>query len=113
MDMVEFRSFTKQHPNKSVVMTLEILDGGDTIMMLTKYRKGWLPKIVQAWRCFGERYTEDQADKQLRIHTTSCHKVWNGDIMIVTVDELDREEMKNYMDEVAIFCSQNLNLILD
>lgn len=113
MDMVEFREAVKHHKNKAGIMTIEILDGGDCQMMLTKYRKGWLPKIVQAWKCFGERYTEDQADKQLRIHTTTCHKQWNGDIMIVTVDELGREELKNFMDEVALFCSQNLNTVLD
>ena len=112
MNMVEFKSITEKYKNKQVIMTIEILDQGDTVLMLTRYRKHIIPKAIEGFRNLGTNYTDEQCDNQLRCLTTTCHMEWNGEMMIVPVDQLDREMMKKFMDEVTLFCAENLNIIL-
>lgn len=112
MNMVELKQSMKQYPNKKVVVTVEILDGGDVEIMRAWYRNYMLPKVVQAWRELGELYTIDQADYQLRIHSAVTCQVRGKEGGAATIEDLDRELMKRYLDEVTIFCSTNLNLIL-
>ena len=108
--MTEFRYLAKQHPNTQVIVTVEILDGGDVEQMKAWYRNYVLPKVVVAWREFGESYTTEQADLQLRRLTTVCR--YRAGAFMREVWELDREMMKRYLDEVTIFCSANLSLSL-
>ena len=111
MGMREFKQTMKKYRNKKVVVTVEVLDGGDVEVMKAWYRNYVLPKVVEAWRELGENYTTEQADIQLGLLTTTRKKS-QVDHWITSVDDLDREELKRYLDEVTIFCSTNLNLIL-
>ena len=112
MDMVEFREATKHHQNKAGIMTIEIMDGGDVIMMQTRYRKHILPKAIEGFRNLGNNYTAEQADIELVRHTVTRNKSVSGELWIIKLEDLDRELLKKYMDEVTIFMSQNLNTIV-
>ena len=112
MNMVELKDAMKQHPNKKVVVTVEILDGNDTEIMKAWYRNYVLPKVVEAWRELGENYTTEQVDWELVNHTIVRRKAAAAECWIASIDDLDRENLKRYLDEVTIFCSTNLNLIL-
>ena len=115
LNMVELREMTRQHPNQKVIVTLEILDGGDVEVMKAWYRNYVLPKVVEAWRELGENYTTEQVDVGLRSdYTTSCHIPMNNTnaVHVDSVDDLDRERLKRYLDEVTIFAATNLNLAL-
>jgi hypothetical protein len=115
MSMLEFKQAMKQYPNKKAVVTVEILDGGDVEIMKAWYRNYVLPKVVEAWRELGENYTTEQVDVGLRSdYTTSCHIPMNNTnaVHVDSVDDLDRERLKRYLDEVTIFAATNLNLAL-
>lgn len=112
VNMTELNEIMRNYPNKQAVVTIEIMNQGDVQMMLARYRNHILPKVVKAWRELGENYTVETADRELRKHTTTCHQTWAGEKMIVPVDSLDRELLKQYLDEVNVFCSMNLSLIL-
>jgi len=112
MDMVELRAMTGKYRNKKVVMSLEILDGGDTVMMLTRYWKHIIPKSIEGFRDLGTNYTPKQCDVQLRCQTTTCHMEWDNEIMIVPVEQLDRELLKKFIDEVVCFCAEHLSTSL-
>lgn len=112
IDMVQLRGTVKKYPNQKAIVTIEVIDGGDVEMMLSWYRNYVLPKAVGAWRELGESFTTDQADEQLRCLTTACHRAMGGEKFIVTVEQLDREELIRYLDEVKLICSTNLNLVL-
>ena len=81
-------------------------------MMKTWYNNYALPRIVEAWRELGESYTVEQADRELVKHTTVRRKTVLEEDWIIDFDELDRDLRKRYLDEVALFCSINLNLDL-
>ena len=112
MVMNEVREFVRHHPNQKAVVTIEVLNGGDCIMMKTWYNNYALPRIVEAWRELGESYTVEQADRELVKHTTVRRKTVLEEDWIIDFDELDRDLRKRYLDEVALFCSINLNLDL-
>lgn len=112
LNMVQLRDMASKHPNKQVIVTVEILDGGDVEIMRAWYRNYVLPKAVEAFRELGENYTVEQADKELVRHTTVRKKKALSELWAVDLDDLDRELLKRYLDEVTIFCSTNLNLIL-
>ena len=112
MDMVELRALTGKYRNKKVVMSLEILDGGDTVMMLTLYWKHIIPKAIAGFRELGNNYTAAKCDEQLRCLTTTCHMEWDNEIMIVPVEQLDRELLKKYTDEITLFCAEHLSISL-
>jgi hypothetical protein len=112
LKMIELRQLVKQHPNKQVIVTVEILDGGDVEIMKAWYRNYVLPKVVTAWRELGETYTVEQADYHLMRSTTVRCQHRNKEGGIAGVEDLDRENLKRYLDEVTIFASTNLNCIL-
>ena len=112
LEMVKLRAVAKKFPNTKVVMTLEILNTGDVEMMRSRYRNYILPKVIEAWRELGETYTEDQADIELVRNTTVRRKTVLEEDWVVPLEDLDRELLKRWTDEVTIFCSMNLSLIL-
>jgi hypothetical protein len=112
LNMVELREMTRQHPNQKVIVTLEILDGGDIQLMLSRYRNYILPKVIAAFRELGENYTPEQADKELIRHTTIRKKTVLEEDWVIPIEELDRELLKRWTDEITIFCSINLSLSL-
>ena len=71
-----------------------------------------LPKIVEAWRELGENYTSDRADVELIRHTTVRKKTVGDQLWILKLEDLDREMMKQWIDEVTIFASINLHIAL-
>jgi len=112
MNMVEFKEFTRQHPNQKAVVTVEILTGGDTVMMLSWWENYVLPKAVKAFRETGELMTTDTADLMLRKLTTTCARGNGESRHWVEVKDLDREQLKRFLDEVKVVCAMNLNCIL-
>jgi hypothetical protein len=112
LNMVELRDMASKFPNKQVIVIVEVLSGGDVEIMKAWYRNYVLPKVVTAWRELGENYTTEQADNYLLRYTTVMYHYRNKEGGILTIKDLDREMMKRYLDEVTIFCSTNLNLIL-
>jgi len=112
VNMTELREIVKRYPNQKAIMTIEILDGGDTEVMKAWYRNYVLPKVITAWRELGENYTLEQADREL-VKLTTVRKIQAaGEPWIANLEDLDRTELKRYLDEVALMCSMNLNLIL-
>lgn len=112
MGMLEFKQAMKRYPNKKAVVTVEILDGGDVEMMRSRYRNYILPKVVEAYRDLGENYTSEQADRELVKHTTVRKKTVLNEEWIIALEDMDRELLKRWTDEVTIFCSMNLWLTL-
>lgn len=112
VNMDELREKMRKHPGKQAIMTVEILDGGDIQMMLARYRNYMLPKIVEAFRELGENYTADRADVELIKHTTVRKKTVGHELWVIPLESLDREMMKQWIDEVTYFASINLHIAL-
>jgi len=112
LNMVELRSITAKYPNRKVVLVMEILDTGDVEIMKSWYTNHILPKVIEAYRDLGENYTAKQADRELVRHTTVRRKAALEEEWIVDLADLDRTQLRMYLDEVVVFSSQNLSLIL-
>lgn len=109
LNMVQLREMIKPYPNRNISITIEVFTDDDVHSMRSWYKNFVLPKVVHAWSEIGERYTEDQADKELRKLTTTCHK---SDGTLSEIEDLDRPMLIQYLDEVKILASQNMNLVL-
>lgn len=112
LNMNELNEQLKPFKNCRASVIVELFPGGDTEVMKSWYRNHVLPKVIQSWRELGEAYTPDQADEQLRRLTTTCHKTLAGEPVIVPIEGLGRPELHRYLEEVKIFSSMNLNLVL-
>jgi 3-keto-L-gulonate-6-phosphate decarboxylase len=112
VNMEEIRQLTKKNPNRKVVMTLEILDGGDIEIMKSWYANHVTPRVVEAYRELGENYTAKQVDIELVRHTTIRKKQAMGEEWIVDIADLDRTQLRLWLEEVNVFCAMNLSLIL-
>jgi hypothetical protein len=108
MDMLELREYVKRYPNKQAIVTVEILDDGDVIMMQTWYKKHALPKVTAAFREYGNIFNEEKADNLLA-RESSVRSGTNG---IIPLEELPREKLKMFLDEVKVYCATNLSLVL-
>jgi len=78
--------------------------------MKSWYANHVLPKVIEGYRELGEYFSYQQADLELVRHTTIRKK--NAEEWVVDISDLDRNQLRLWLEEVKVFCSMNLSIIL-
>jgi hypothetical protein len=106
------KQITRLFRDKHVQIDISVLDGRDGSQMV-KYYKGYvIPKMQEAWKELGERFSDDYTDLMARKLTKVCHQNQGGERKLMEFEDLTYQDQTEFLDELKVFCLTNLNLVL-
>lgn len=100
-----FNQFLRENSGQKLSIEVKVIDRNGTDAQLYHIRKIMLPRIKNAMRDFGE-IMDDEGTELFMLSQTSYNRV-------DSFNELDKKELSEVIDELKIFASRDLNIIIE
>lgn len=117
LDCVELKEFARLHPNRAVVVRVELLPVEPSKKSFAYYWKVVVPTMQQGFYDKGYVLTLEQTEKVLRqISPCMQDDKWeNGKLSKRTkeLDEVDASELNEMIEYLKIYASENLDTYIE
>lgn len=113
----ELDAFCRLHPNRNVIIRVEVLPVEASEKTKGYYYGYILPTMARGFYELGERLTDEQVDRRLRnecpitLEQKFEKGVWKS--VAKDLDSLDSAEVNEFIEWIKEYASENLSIIID
>lgn len=117
LDTPDLQEFCRQHPDRAVIVRVELLPIEPSQKSLSYYWKVVVPTIQRGLYDTGVNYSISQTDKFIRSNMpVTLEETWeDGHVKtrVRTLDELDTAEINELIEQLKIYAAENLYVYIE